>query len=226
MVVRKSRGYTEDPKIRSLRVRAWFQAVTLISGKTAAGLEREFSERRDRIAVPSRSCIWQKYKQGLVEPRNRCRGDGRLNLVERVEKKYPGTAKWLSSPLWRLADKTPMEMSEVRKVFSSLPKLLKSMFIASPEKATGVFWRRPIDCEHAYELLLRLKDVDAFVATLAMIKEAEAIQDQLQHMLGVLAARRYLSALKTHPIVGKSLSGEIADYLESGWESPGYLEDE
>ena len=95
----------QDPELRAIRIRTWFKFVSGKSKKTAAALEREFSEPLPGKNAIFRSCIWQKYKQGWVEPRSASRISRKPGLVERVEKRYPGGAKWLTSLIWRLADK-------------------------------------------------------------------------------------------------------------------------
>lgn len=80
----KKKGYLEDPAIRSMRVQAWFKAVSLTSGMTAAELEREFSEKKRESAATKRSCIWDKYGRGEALPRSGQKTSRELN-VERVE---------------------------------------------------------------------------------------------------------------------------------------------
>lgn len=87
--------YKEDPDIRKMRVQAWFRAVSLESGLTPRELEKKFSESEAEKKV-KRSCVWNRYRRGEVVPRSGPRPDGGLNLVDRVEAAYPGTAKWLT----------------------------------------------------------------------------------------------------------------------------------
>ncbi len=212
----------EDPKIRSMRVRAWVRAVKLASGLGLADLEEAFSQRLGADAS-SRSCIWDKYQRGEVVPRSRLQTKRGLSLVERVERRYPGTAKWLTSPLWRLADMAPMEMSEIREVYEGLPYLFQSIFIAGPYDASEIFWRRPVDYEHVYTLLLRQRDLDALVTILAMVKEAEITQDQGLHWLGVETARQCIDCLRHDGILDTNLLGELSKYLGSHWEKARYF---
>ncbi len=229
MVIKKAQiinhRYMEDPLIRSLRVQAWFRAVTLASGKTPAQLEREFSERRSPPRMLPRSCIWEKYRRGEIVPRGGRRADGSPNLVERVEARYPGTKEWLVSPLWRLADKAPMEMSEIRRIYEGMPNLIRSIFVAPKTKTQGLFWRRPVDINHACEILLRIRDVDGLIALLAMMKEAETIQDQEQHFVAAEAANRHLTELcATHEIIGSGLGASLHRYLRKSLARPGYFD--
>lgn len=177
--------YVEDPLIRSMRVRAWFQAVTKTSGLTTHELEREFCAGEGN----PRSCIWNKYRRGEVVPRSAENGDGGPKLVERVEGRYPGTAIWLLSPLWRLVDNEPMEMSEIRRIYDEMPSSIRSIFVLPDDKFAKIFWRKLTEPEYVCEILLRFRDVNALVALLTMLREAEITQNREQYRfaLGALA---------------------------------------
>lgn len=214
----------EDPKIRSMRVRAWVRAVKLASGLGLAELEEMFSQRLG-VSTPSRSCIWEKYQRGEVVPRSRLQTKRGLSLVERVEQRYPETAMWLSSPLWRLADKIPMEMSEIREIYEELPTPFHSIFIAKRHEASEVFWRRPVDPEHVCQILRRLGERDAMGAittSLAMVKEAEITQNQYQHELAVDTARICIGMLKRDGVLNAELLEDFCSRLEASWRRAEY----
>lgn len=215
----------EDPEIRSLRVQTWFRAVRLASGKTPAQLEREFSQPRGVPRMLPRSCIWEKYARGEVVPRSGRRRDGALNLVERVEARYPGTKQWLEWPLWRLADKAPMTMSEIKTIYEELPEPIRSMFIATKNGACGIFWRRPIEIDHACEILLRYRGIHGLIAILAIVKEAEIIQNQYQHQVGIRAAMEYLRsvAVKASQPMADDIYAYLTKYIKFQWKSAGYF---
>lgn len=198
----KKNGSLADPAIRSMRVQAWFRAVSLASGMTAAELEREFSERKTEGTATKRSCIWDKYRRGEALPRSERKTSGELNLVARVEAKFPGTAKWLTSPLWRLVDKAPMEMSEIRQIYEGMPKPIRSIFMASEKRERSLFWRQAIKPEAACDVLLRLQSFDALVALFALAREAEIIQNQYQHAIVIDSIRVYLRKIHFDPIIG------------------------
>lgn len=211
--------YVEDSGIRSLRIKTWFQAIAEKSGLTAAELERQFA--RGGVGE-RRSCIWDKYRRGEVEPRSDAGGDG---LVERVERAYAGTAVWLSTPLWRLSDAVPMEMSDIRLIFEGIRHpLIRSIFVASKAEASGRFWRRPVDPDDAAGHLLRFEDLDALVALLAMVREAEIIQRQEQHWAAISAARLFLAWFcASGKIMPAPTGNDLNEYLSARWESPGYF---
>jgi hypothetical protein len=140
-----------------------------------------------------------------------------------VEADYPETAKWLTLPLWRLLDKAPMEMSEIRRYLEGLPNLMRQMFIYSKAQPAGVFWRRYFDCEDACDLLLRFGSLDGLNAVLALLKEAEVIQDQYQHQQCIQKAGEYVVRLGYQGLVPKTLIGELSNYLAQRVAVAGYF---
>lgn len=214
--------YVEDPLIRSMRVRTWFQLVTLASGLTSAQLEREFSKTEPARAVSARSCIWDKYKRGEVVPRSGPMRSGRPGLVERVERRYPGTAAVLSSQLWRLADKAPMEISELRRLYDGMAKPVRALFVVDCAPR-ALFWRRRIDAEVVCSRLAHLDGVEVLIALLALAKEAETIQDQRQHALAIEAVREIIRGPLITESLGKKVHGDLSRYLDKRWQDPGYF---
>jgi len=214
--------YKEDPEIRKMRVQAWFWAVAQASKLTPRELEKKFGEPKCDGKV-KRSCMWDKYRRGEVAPRSGPRPDGGLNLVDRVEATYPGTAKWLTLPLWRLLDKAPMEMSEVRRCYEGLPNLMRQIFIYTQAEPSGLFWRRDTDYEDACDLLLRFGGLDGLNAVLALVKEAEVIQDQYQHQDCVQKAGEYLARLAYQVLLPDTLIDKLSNYLVQRVASAGYF---
>lgn len=214
--------YKEDPEIRKMRIQAWFRAVSLASKLTPRELEKQFGEPKSNEKV-KRSCVWDKYRRGEVVPRSGLRPDGGLNLVDRVETVYPGTAKWLTLPLWRLLDRAPMEMSEIRRYLERLPNLMRQMFIYSETQPTGLFWRRGTDYEDVCDLLLRFGSLDGLNAVLALVKEAEVIQDQYQHQECVETAGEYLARLAYQGLLSGTIVDELSNYLRQRITSAGYF---
>ncbi len=197
--------YKEDPEIRKLRVQAWFRSVSIASGLTPRELEKKFSKSGHDRKV-KRSCVWDKYRRGEVMPRSGLRPDGGPNLVDRVEAAYPGTTKWLTLPMWRLLDKAPMEMSEIRRCYENLPPPMRAMFIHPDATKSSVFWRRrPLDCKNDGEMLLRFNNVEGLTAVLAMFRETESTQNQREHRICILHVPEYTRRLAKHPIIGEAM---------------------
>ena len=120
------RGRPRKSAIMKLKVMAWFNAVAQASGKTAAELEREFADpshiRRSKDKNKEiRPGLWDKYRRGEVEPRALPSKGKSLSVVQAVEAKYPGTAKVLTLPLWRLLDfSQPVTMEELEAIQNAL----------------------------------------------------------------------------------------------------------
>lgn len=220
-MVAKVLNYKEDPKVRSMRVRTWFRSVEMASGLTTRELERLFSD--GGAEKVKRSCIWNKYRAGTVAPRSGRSEKGLPNLVERVEKRYPGTAKWLTSPLWRLISPAPLEMSEIREVYEGLPVSLKALFIEQKSTAKGLFWRHPADPKDVFDALVAERGEDALIAALAMMREAVVIQDQWQHWLGATAVQNILALLNAARVATPFPIYLIYQYLKANWSSPGFF---
>ncbi len=200
-----------DPAIKRIRIKAWFRAVTEASGLSSRRLEAQFSPSS---GASQRSCIWDKYRRGETAPRQ--------ILVGLVEERYSGTQQWLYSPLWRMADHAIADIAVIRNVYENLPKLIRSIFIEPHATRASMFWRRQLDIDEVCEYLRRFGSVEALVAALTVIKEAEVVQDQYQHWRGVQLARQYLERFAEHPILGGTLNRELRNHLESRWASPGY----
>lgn len=214
--------YKEDIAIRQLRVRSWVRAVRLASGLSLVELEKKFSDSVRSTKKP-RSCIWDKYARGDVTPRVGKKPDGKLHLANRIEKSYPGTMQWLTSPMWRLIDKAPMSMYEIKEVYEGMPYLFRSIFVESKHKVKGIFWRRYTELQPCIETLYKMETLPAFIGLLAMTKEAEATQDQVTHHQALKAAINFEGALGEFPELDFT-DQEIIDYLKMRYKTAGYYD--
>lgn len=121
-----SRGRPRKNEITKLKVMAWFNAVSQASGKTAAELEREFAApdhiRRSKDKNKEiRPGLWDKYRRGEVEPRSSPSKGKIISVVEAVETQYPGTARLLILPLWKLLDfNQPVSIEELNAIQKSI----------------------------------------------------------------------------------------------------------
>lgn len=173
----------------SLRTIVWTEAVLRVSGKPLAVLEREF--RQAKKSASARSCIWQKYKNGTVVPRN---GEkGRPGLVERVELRYPKTAEFFKLQLWSLCTEQPVGMDKVKEIYCGLRPDLRALFVRD-EKAK--FWRRPIN-DDIWGDLIYAPGLDGLTALFALLKEAETIQNPELHETASWALVTRLMQAKT-----------------------------
>lgn len=158
-----------DFKEVSLKTIVWTEAVLRESKRSLAALEREFCIKRKK-STSTRSCIWQKYKNGTVIPRNAEKG--KRGLVERVDARYPETKKWFYSPLWSLCTGQPVGMDKIKAVYCGLPPDLRGLFVRDEQAR---FWRQPID-EVICQTLIRAPGLDGLIALFALLNEAEITQ--------------------------------------------------
>lgn len=215
MMTKQPRRYVENPKIRSMRVRSWFHAVSQASGLTVGELEREF--REEGSAQAPRSCIWNKYKRGEVVPRSRYQGDVRPKLVERVEARYPGTEKWLFSPLWRLADEAPMEMSELRETYEHLPSRLRNLILLPTKLGSVVFWRREFEVEELVTQLIHFRRLDDLILGMALVREAEVCQGHIFYRYLIEVVKVLMRGVAWEGLEKTAIPFELISYLSSIW---------
>lgn len=132
--------------------------------------------------------LWGKYKKGTMCPRSKPDMHGRPSIVQRVEAKFPGTAKWLESSFWDALSRKPMGMSEIKTIYWSLSEEVCEKIIADevdPDLYEATFWRIPKDWGALYSELYEIGDLDAATAILALIKECETTQRQEAHKEGL-----------------------------------------
>lgn len=159
----------------SLRTIVWTDAVLRVSGKSLASLEEEFRQAKKK-GVLTRSCIWQKYKNGTVVPRNAEKG--RHGLVERVDARYSGTAEWFYLPLWRLCSDQSVSMAQIKDVYCGLGSELKALFVLDKQ---AVFWRKrfqEFDDTYLCDELRFVGSPDGLIALMALLREAETTQNR------------------------------------------------
>jgi hypothetical protein len=216
--------YIEDRVIRVNRVHTWVRAVRLKSKLSLSELEELFSDSKTKEGK-TRSCIWDKYNRGDVVPRVGIKPNGELHLANRVEQEFPGTLQWLTSPMWRLIDKAPMSMPEIRKIYDDMPSKFRSIFVEPDYKIKGIFWRRILPFEECIDTLKKLEILPAFIALLTMVKEAEISQDQYTHY-SALRAAIYLTEYLTDIPEIELASLDLEEYLMSRIQSAGYIADE
>lgn len=214
--------YVEDAEIRAQRVNTWVRAVRLKSKLSLAELEEHFSDSNGSTDK-ARSCIWDKYNRGDVVPRIGVKPNGELHLASRVEKEFSGTLQWLTSPMWRLIDKAPMSMQEIRVIYEAMPTEIGSIFVEPKNNIKGIFWKRLVDPEDCLKALKHFERFPVFIALLAMVKEAETTQDQWTHYFALKEAIDLTEYLTLIPEIDlKSIS--IEEYLIARGRSAGYAQ--
>lgn len=191
-----------------VRAMAWFNAVSLASGKNDSELEVLFgdSNNRQRYTPGARPGLWRKYKMGSTCPKLKPDINGRPSIVERVDARFPGTAKWMTMPFWDVLSYTPLEMSELKKIYLSLSPPVRDLIVMELPTRNMMFWRRPIEDETLCQQLLDIGDLDAATAILALIKEAESAQTQYMHLYWLKCWISYSKKLQQHPVLAPLLN--------------------
>ena len=181
----------ENKLLRELKVKTWFNAVAEASGKTAYQLEKEFSPSyvdREKFNK-QRSRLWEKYRLGKTMPTMKEIKGGRRPVALLVEDKYPGTLKWLTSPIWTLADPDiDITMEYLRSVYESLYPQIRSMLIEDTINKPRVFWRKHCDdYKRLISEIVVLNGLDGFIALLCLLRESIVCQrhDRFELTIGV-----------------------------------------
>lgn len=186
-----------------VRTKAWFYAVSQASGMNAEELEIFFAspDKQATYKAGNRPRLWEKYRDGRNCPKYEMDRNGKLSIVQRVEKRFPGTAKWIAMPFWQVLSYARLEMHDLKAMYLSLSKPVRKLIVMEGPREERMFWRRPTDHEDLYIQLIRIGDLDATTAVLALIKEAEVTQNQLQHQLGLYYWEYCALILQKHPVL-------------------------
>ena len=131
------------------------------------------------------SGIWGKYRDGKVCPKLHRGRDGKPTLIERVEKRFPGTDYWAYIPFWDVLSYIPMSMADLKELYLCFPRHIKNLLVIEKQPYNRMFWRRPVDIETSYRQLVKIGDLAAITAVLALIKECEVTQNQEMHQKGL-----------------------------------------
>jgi hypothetical protein len=182
-VKKRSVGRPKQNKaLQQLRVQTWFNAVAEASGKTAYELEKEFAPSTvDRENFnKERARLWEKYRLGKTMPTIKEKKGGRKGIAQLVEEKYPGTIHWLTDERFNLADMDKeITMKFIREVYESLPPEIRKYIVRENANASTLFWRKKFITEPPfYESLIRNPSPLAFIALLALLREALICQNE------------------------------------------------
>lgn len=184
------RGRPPKSPVDLFRTQVWFQAVSLIAGKTAFALELEFhpeSVSRGASGI-RRPRLWDRYRHGKVVVG--------AALVARVETVYPGTADWFQAPLWqafkplaRTQDAINAELLQLGDAVSEL--LFKPASVGRRE-------RLPFN-QAVADALVAEGTLEALAAAILLVQEAEAIASEPLRSLALSVYRRLMIAIKDYP---------------------------
>jgi len=187
----KSGRPRKDP-VEKYRVQSWFNFVSGNGLRSAYELELEFSPqnfRKDDYGNITYPCTWAKYRSGKITPSG--------NLLDRVEKHYPGSRSCFNHPIWRLLAQKPPGSDFLKASIAPVkPRLAKIIGEYDPKKSYPILWS-----EHTYKyfyesdlvkLLARYSQKDSadkLIGALVLLIDSENRKCRLQNIYSHHAVR-------------------------------------
>lgn len=213
--MKRSPGRPEAKPAFRLSAKAWFIAVSQASQKNASQLEVYFADPRKKpdYKLGKGPGLWSKYQRGAACPKVNDPSPDKPSLVNIVERKFPGTKRWLTMPFWRLLSMEPLDANELKSIFLSLSPEVSDVIVHATYHPKRTFWRVQSPPEAMYRRLVEIGTIDAATAIMALIKEAEINQNQHQHRFGLVAWSQCASKLIDDPVLGPLLA-EINTYID------------
>lgn len=153
----------------------WFNALREISGLPSAyalemALDGDHVRKRDSDVARPRK--WDAYEKGAKVPADR---PGPRNAIDQAELRFPGTARWFRSPLWRYLKRESFEAREFEDALRALePAVIEVLFEAEPRKHETEPRQRPFDDDSARRLIA-IGSFDALAAAVLLAGLSEAI---------------------------------------------------
>jgi len=180
-----------------LKGMAWFRAVSVQAGNVSAyALEKRFDPLSflQRDGKLQRSNKWDRYRDGKRLPKDLAPED----IVNRVEKELPGTAKWLRSPLWAAIDGPVANRYVISTLLRSLTDVHHLLFGNQVHDGHNHVVRLPAD-DTLLNGLLAIKSIDSLAAIILMAREAESIASPNLREYALHAYLEYQGAVREMP---------------------------
>ncbi|MDO8417608.1 MAG: hypothetical protein Q7S87_15515 [Agitococcus sp.] len=204
------RGRPKKSPIAMLKTQVWFQAVSLISGKSAYQLEKYFHPEQVRrgeswVIRPRR---WDRYRNGVMEPKDVMGG-----LIDQVEAVAPSSAYWFRMPLWKAIETIPLSQEQIDAQLMSLEaEVMTVLFMPKTEFGQA---RHPFGDKESQQLI-EIGSFDALAAAILLVRESETLRSAELRTL-VLATYRALqqSIAECPPL--QTLHGKLFNYLDSAF---------
>ena len=190
-------GRKKQTECDFLRGMTWFRAVSVRAGNASAyALEKHFdpllfSQRDGKL---TRSKKWDRYRDGKRLPSDHSPSE----IVARVDRELPGTAKWFRSPLWTALDGPFPDRYVIDNLLRSLDDVRHLMFGMQKWSGSTQLNRLPAD-EAFFENLLQIVSVDTLAAILLMAREAEVIASPELRASALNAYLKYQSTVRDMP---------------------------
>jgi hypothetical protein len=184
MVVKNKMGRPRKDTVDKYRVQTWFKFVSGNSERTAYQLEKEFSPEKFKTDLNgniSHPCLWGKYRVGKVTPG--------AALIDKVDKKYPGSLFWLNHPIWiLLADRIPSREMLKASVAPAKSRLTKIVGEYNPRMRTNILTdENTYNYFYKFDLVKKFggfserDSIDKLIGALALLIDAEIRDCHLQY---------------------------------------------
>lgn len=205
-------GIYPSPKFHAM---AWANAVRVKSGMRDTAIEKKFMGDGcckivdGRLKTPR---LFTKYANGQSAPiqvGNRCGG---MDLVDRIEEKFPNTKAWLYHPLWKMLNGN-----------LTLPEIWQIMVNCEIDNLLDFFDRTldgslirtgNVGRDKLIKLLNSKSYIDVLTFLIGLIKEAEIRLDVRLHRTSVSMLLILIPKFFNDPII-KNFAGTLFDFIES-----------
>lgn len=186
------RGRPERDPLEIYRTTFWARAVYSAAKAPRHKLGRALGKDGRWIG------LWARYDKGLVSPSR--------ERIRRIDGKLPGTGRYYFCPIWGLLHQRSFTQDDLRTAVNWLNTPVRIAFLAEDEFANGPFWRKPGDkFELLGELIRSLGDrrhgLDALVAILIVLREAELCQDARLYLTAMRAWAQAANRLSEHSVL-------------------------
>jgi hypothetical protein len=145
--------------------------LRLITGKSRGKLEKHFKKTSEQSDAQFRNLHLRsfcKYADGT-------RSIGDDDLVEEIERQYPGTTKILDHPLWFILNNPSSNLKAIHKNMQSLNPDVRSIVCVDRKKAGFYPRRKYTDVRFLYRIGMK-NDLDALACLLMITREMEILE--------------------------------------------------
>jgi len=212
------RGRPRKSEVDQFSAQVWAAAIQIQSGgltpykiETTYMPEECVPKKEGRIVRPA---LMDRYARGELSPKNDGRRCGGKKLVERLEAAYPGSAKWLSLPLWELMSLKPYSLNDIHQMMAPLQGPFFYKFFSRTTSPGKIYLRNFLVDLKEVQRIARHETLDAFTFLLGLAREAEHTLDVRVHYHACLGMRALFPAMAQVPELAP-IAGRIFDYLEN-----------
>lgn len=198
----ESKGPGREPRnpVDVLRTKIWMAAVFAASGLTPGQIEALLEPERVRRegGRTIRPRLWDRYASGDHVPND----NQDRKPVSLAEARWPGTAVWFRSPMWRALRPEPVTAALAEQLLGQIEPLRDVLFV--PSRWNPSVLRQAAVDPTLLATIIGVGRIDALAAAMVFARQAEAIHSP---PLRDTALRLYrhlqpqleqLPALKTH----------------------------